>query len=374
MPKDNVLDTSTADMARISELIQGDNLVEPQAWLEAANAWPKKGKFLNYQRPGMLDTIAGMAGITTDTTKQAQDIKALQAPWLQMLDTVNEQKRVRLMGPTQGEAATMPGGAKILGLQEPGPAGQPGEMLQPSATHPGAMQMFQPNAPLTPAQAPAFATMIQRDPLVTQRNALDLQIRDKELEYKAAEEKRKAELHPLVVSKAQDEGKIAHTKRVYEPSLLEGRLNMQKSLTGSREAAATDRERNVTSMIETRKKNLEMRGKDIEQRGKALEARVKDSGDLKTLQGALIRYKMAKDAFGRMDIGAEDADEIEAMILESANVITQLEQKTLGGVGIPDPGRPHRGAKTGPAVGTVKGGYKFKGGDPSKQESWEKAN
>ena len=44
---------------------------------------------------------------------------------------------------------------------------------------------------------------------------------------------------------------------------------------------------------------------------------------------------------------------------------TEVPQPTLTGVAKP-------AAKAAPAVGTIKGGYKFKGGDPADQNNWEK--
>lgn len=80
--------------------------------------------------------------------------------------------------------------------------------------------------------------------------------------------------------------------------------------------------------------------------------------DRATRRGLTARGQDMADARGRYGIGVASSDR------RRAQDMTDRRIRETGG---------RKAPKSGPAVGTVKGGYRFKGGDPSSRLNWEPA-
>ena len=140
--KENILKPGkTYDDMGLDSLINSPDPINPRDWLKTLGILGKK--------PGVIDELASAVGIIdTETTTFNKQIIPQQQQALKLLDTVNQAKMIRRMGPTEGNVAQAdPTGALAsrVGVQT--------GMVGPTGEDPGFEEMARygtknPNRPL----------------------------------------------------------------------------------------------------------------------------------------------------------------------------------------------------------------------------------
>lgn len=400
-------------LASFQTAIQGNDILDPQNTLESMGLLrtadhPKWGK-ANY---GVLDRAARKIGIMTEGLKLDEELANLQAPYLQLIDAHNADVRKRLQGPTQGQV-TEQGLASQVGVpfSYTGPSNlqppmQPTETLTPSPTHPGAMQLGgttnlpqyaeQPNRPLDPLQAMKLHAIGQRmgaAPVQPNEAAIaagekqrmvDILVKQGMDPDKAALEVygSKGHLYNAGSRPGTPEGAIKEAEAANAPDKYyqdwrhtvaqTQKLNSEMDIAEEKAPEALNHLRaetaNLRSQIKERGKGLEERLNLAKQRAETAEERAKLSERLTQVRGIL-------DAIGRLDMSRVGRQEAEVLAYKLLGLDFETDPRAFFDPGLKDKQltnvNPISEAGT-PKIGTVKKGYRFKGGNPSKQESWEK--
>jgi hypothetical protein len=107
-----------------------------------------------------------------------------------------------------------------------------------------------------------------------------------------------------------------------------------------------------------------------------------NTGEQALIQHAQNLENSLRAKWGHLTGGTYFSDDQRHEIADAMQHVSAVHQQAIerwdrqhgGGAGQPAPaGAPQGGGKQAPAVGTIEGGYKFKGGDPADQKNWEKA-
>ena len=334
---------------------------------------------------GILDSIAGRVGYLTEGGKMRNKLWELQQPVSAMIARVNEEKRKSLMGPTHGQVASQGLGPQVgIPMSYTGPTGQqppqqPSEILTPSVSHPGAMQLGgttnlpqyaeRPNAPLNPLEAMKLHAVGQRLGAAPQQpneamfkestrqrlisGGMDPLVVDKAFasggfEKEAAPGTDKSRLDKAKADQAQDEADLKHYELAYTPEKLL-LANQHSSLQNQKLRDELKRspenqtiKRQLANSLMTQRSETTKRLNGLAEASKKINMSKEDKLKVDT---AIQQWKLWSAFNADTDISKEDMARGEAEILKAAGILTELSQRYPDLVKFMDVGAQHRTLK-----------------------------